>query len=207
MPEMEMWTYSRIGSAAKSGIRMRRVGVNLGAPGDRRSGDDTLWLEHPRVGGDSPALKVTVEGGDIDYFRRHSSAISGEGLPWVGASGVVGATNITIVPQTTSAADSDETGAGGTKAKPLAPVAYHVRLHFAEPENLPAGGRVFDVALQGEIRIRKLDIRQETGGARRGLVREFRGVQIADALTIGLTKSHPDSAAPVLSGVELIAAE
>jgi len=207
MPEMEMWTYSRIGSDARIGIRMRRVGVNLGAPGDRRSGDDTLWLEHPRVGGDSPALKVTVTGGEVEYFRRHSSAISGQGLPWVGASGVIGATSITILPQTSSAADSDETRVDGSKAKPLTPIAYHVRLHFAEPENLKVGQRVFDVALQGELRIRNLDIRQETGGARRGLVREFRGVQIADALTIGLKKSHPDSAAPVLSGVELIAAE
>ena len=91
--------------------------------------------------------------------------------------------------------------------KPPEPSPYHVRLHFAEPEALVSGERVFDIALQGQLRIEGFDICRDSGAAKRGLVREFRDVPVADALVIELRKSTPRSADPVLSGVELIAAE
>ncbi len=378
MPEMEMWTYSRIGSDTESGVRLKRMGVNFGAPGDRRSDEGSLWLEHPRVGGDSPAVAITVEGDRVRYFRRHSSVISGDGLPWVGASGVEGASRITIAPRTVGSSGSGDHGelvfptinasdtaeeklsggvgigssdlelvrdredqvigvrfpkldlpanaevesaviqftvdeatagaarlliaiedsaaaqpfrerdrdvsrradfadaiewkpkawsrvdaAGGEQrtpnlagmleralcrkdwkagnavaflisgdgkrvarsrgkgaprlviklrnsssgVKPPEPSPYHVRLHFAEPEALVSGERVFDIALQGQLRIEGFDICRDSGAAKRGLVREFRDVPVADALVIELRKSTPRSADPVLSGVELIAAE
>ncbi len=53
MPEIEMWTYSQFGLDGKDGERIQRVGINFGAPGDRRAPDGTLWLEYP------------------DYRRRH----------------------------------------------------------------------------------------------------------------------------------------
>ena len=39
---------------ANAQAAVRRVGINLGAPGDRKADDGTLWLEYPSVGGSSP---------------------------------------------------------------------------------------------------------------------------------------------------------
>ena len=383
MPEMEMWTYSQIGSEAETGAQLKRVGINFGAPGDRRSEDGTLWLDHPSVGGRSPGVKVELEGKNLDYFRRHSAMVSGDGMPWVNASGVSGATRITIVPLTaesaetasqtksgarvfpaqkaTDTAEQDAKGkvstgssdlelvrdrsvqlvgirfpkidlpknaeiesayiqftvdeatkeatrlritmqdtanapAFGTKAnhisnrstvghgvnwKPVAwnktgaatkdqrtpdltallqqvigrkdwkpgnavafiisgsgkrvaksrgkpgpqlvitlkdsspqntvselvpEVPYHIRLHFAEPGKVAPGKRIFSVKLQGQTVLSDLDVRSETGASNRGLVREFKNIPVAEALEIELSRGTPDSADPILSGVELIAA-
>lgn len=110
MPEMEMWTYSQIGAETEAGAQLQRVGINFGAPGDRRSEDGILWLDHPSVGGRSPGVEVEMEGEELDYFRRHSAMVSGAGLPWVNASGVSGATRITIVPRTADAASRSAPG-------------------------------------------------------------------------------------------------
>ena len=98
MPEMEMWTYNtfRLENTAEKPVR--RVGVNLGAPGDRRSEDGTLWLEYPSVGGDSPTLPIEIEG-ELTWFRHHSTRVSGQGLPWVAASGVEGLRQMTVFLQ------------------------------------------------------------------------------------------------------------
>lgn len=99
MPEMELWTYSQFGLDATEGDRIERVGINFGAPGDRRTEDGTLWLEYPSVGGDSPGLPITVTGKSVAYFRHHASQVGGAGLPWVTASGVRDCETITIVPE------------------------------------------------------------------------------------------------------------
>ena len=44
-----MWTY--LGQAATVKGAVRRVGINFGAPGNRKADDGTLWLEYPSVGG------------------------------------------------------------------------------------------------------------------------------------------------------------
>jgi outer membrane protein assembly factor BamB len=99
MPELEMWTYSQFGMDATEGDRIGRVGINFGAPGDRRADDGTLWLEYPSVSADSPGLGIKVNGSQASYFRRHASQVSGAGWPWVGASGVRDCESITITPE------------------------------------------------------------------------------------------------------------
>ena len=85
----------------------------------------------------------------------------------------------------------------------LAERAFTVRLMFAEPEEIRAGQRVFDVKLQGREVLPALDIVKQAGGGRRGIVREFRGVKATGALEIEFV---PHSAKPpLICGVELIA--
>lgn len=102
MPDVELWTYNRFGVDAEAHEEVQRVGINLGAPGDRRAEDGTLWLEAPSVGGDSPNVTVALQGrgeGDVDTFRRHSSQVSTmDSLDWVGASGVRDVRKITVTP-------------------------------------------------------------------------------------------------------------
>ena len=103
MPEVELWTFNRFGADSSGPEEVRRVGINFGAPGDRRAPDGTLWLESPSVGGTSPAVTVTVDppkDEKLVYFRRHSSGVtSADHLKWVAASGIRNAKKITITPR------------------------------------------------------------------------------------------------------------
>ena len=92
MPDLEVWT----NSVYDVEDRVQRIGINFGAPGDRRNGTGTMWLDYPSVGGDSPQVKVTLKGDELSYFRRHTSAIHAGQLPWVAASGVEGVTSVSL---------------------------------------------------------------------------------------------------------------
>ena len=93
MPEAEMWTFSSYSHDPGS---TREVGINFGAPGDRRAPGGVLWLDAPSVGGNSPDLPVelTLEG--RQFHRYHASRFEGQTLPWVGASAVEGSGTIAV---------------------------------------------------------------------------------------------------------------
>jgi hypothetical protein len=185
MPEVETWTFFG-GQTPREPIR--QLGVNLGAPGDRKADDGTLWLESPSVGGASPSVPITVVPEQPEWFRRHSSQMGGAGPAWVAASGAKGLTSLRIQL--------------GTSAKQ--PRKYTVRLYFAEPDDLKAGDRTFDVELQGQRVLSTLDVVQEAGGRNRGLVKEFAGVEVGDALVIEFVpKPAARIQASLLSGVEI----
>jgi outer membrane protein assembly factor BamB len=183
MPEAEMWTY--FGSQEVKGP-VRRVGINFGAPGDRKADDGTLWLDYPRVGGQSPTVPVSVTG-TVEWFRRHASQVDGA-QSWVSASGGKGIASATV----TLGADADPER------------VYTVRLHFAEPDGLAAGRRVFHVALQGQEVLHDFDIAREAGGPNRRLVKEIKGVRVQKELTVTLTPAAAGKE-PVLCGVEVLA--
>jgi outer membrane protein assembly factor BamB len=183
MPDAEEWTYY-----GKSEVKkvVSRVGINFGAPGDRRADDGTLWLDYPSVGGWSPAVPVMVTGPKLAYFRRHQSAIEGQ-RPWVGASGMTGVESVAIKLLPTEMEDR----------------TYTVRLHFAEPEDLKAGDRSFDVTLQGRKVLDDFDVVKEAGKPRRVVVKEFRGIRVDDELRISFKQTGPRGA--LLCGVEAVA--
>ncbi|MFP4058125.1 MAG: PQQ-binding-like beta-propeller repeat protein [Candidatus Brocadiia bacterium] len=184
-PQAELWTFNplKLGDGP-----VRRVGLNLAAPGDRMAPGGTLWLEVPRVGGPSPRLRVQMQPEHPAAFRHHSSWARGEGLPWVAASGVVGLESLRI--------ELGESPDGG-------PRPYTVRLHFVEPQGLGPGERAFHVTLQGKRVVEALDVAAATGGARRPLVRTFHGIAAEEALIVGLVAAG--EAPPVLCGVEVVA--
>jgi hypothetical protein len=107
-------------------------------------------------------------------------------VKWVAASGARGLHTLTI--------DLGEAAAR----------RYVVRLHFREPDGLPAGRRLFDVSLQGKPVEAGLDVAQAAGGPNRPLVREYRSVGVRRELTVTL-RPAPGAAVPepVLSGVEV----
>lgn len=187
MPDAEMWTF--FGSAAPAGP-VRRVGINLGAPGDRRADDGTLWVEYPSVGGTSPTVKVSVAPDKVTWYRRHSTQVAGTNA-WVTSSGVRGLSSLKLNLGKSDDEDEDRT--------------YTVRLYFAEPDDLKPGERTMDVALQGKKVLEGLDVAREAG-VRKTLVKQFKGIIVREELTIGLTPgtSSPKSV-PVLCGVEIVA--
>ena len=79
-----------------------------------------------------------------------------------------------------------------------------VRLYFIEPdETLLAGRRVFDVALQQQPVIQRLDIAAEAQGSLKSLVYTFDDVP-ADDDHVTVTLTPAADLPPVLSGIEII---
>jgi outer membrane protein assembly factor BamB len=229
MPDAEMWTYF-----GPSIIReaVRKIGVNLGAPGDRKADNGTLWLGYPKVlGSNSPTLPVRITGTKVEWFRHHASQVTGD-LPWVAASGVKGLQAIAIArgvdPQIVHGWESLAQAFTNAPVGPtLVPAAlgqvglsssprpdketfaklemertYTVRLHFMEPDGLKPGQRVFSVAVQGKTVLKDFDISKEAGGPNRALVREIKGVSVSKELNLTFSAAR---GVPVLSGVELLA--
>lgn len=94
MPQMEMWTVNSA-AAGSSDAPLNSVGINFGAPGDRRDPDGLLWLEYPVVAGESPPLPIHVDP-SARYFQRHAATMEGSELPWVLSSGLTGVSEIRI---------------------------------------------------------------------------------------------------------------
>jgi outer membrane protein assembly factor BamB len=95
MPENEIWTYSLFAQPEEGVPEIRRLGVNLGAPGDRLADDGTLWVNFPADEGRSP--NVIVEANEeVNWYRSHSSRMLGGDLPWVAASGGEGIRRLTV---------------------------------------------------------------------------------------------------------------
>ena len=208
MPEVETWAFS---SLEPGTLAIQRVGVNLGAPGDRVADNGTLWLEYPSVGGASPKLDITTAPEKPSFFRLHSLRLTGGDLKWVEASGAKGLRSIRI-------------GLAGHKPSlkievsrvrleipnpqvsdtPVTPRAYTVSLHFMEPEDKKPGERVFDVALGDQTVLKGFDIVAETKSPNVGIVRRFPGIRASDSLTVSLTPADPKMET-ILCGVEIVA--
>ena len=79
---------------------------------------------------------------------------------------------------------------------------FTVRLFFAEPEEIQAGERVFDVMVQGRQLARELDVVRQSGGAHRGLLLERKGIPVQDSLRVEFApRTHRP---PLICGIELI---
>ena len=187
MPDVEMWTFNDFTVDERP---IKRLGLNLGAPGDRRASNGTLWIEYPVGQSPSPDVQVAVAPDNTAWRLHHSSRFAGE-LPWVAASCGEGIASVTL--------------ALAPKAEQTRP--YTVRLVFAEPETIGPGTRVFDVALQGKNVAENLDIVREAGAPRTSVIREFNGVLAKDSLVVTLSPSDSSAMPPVLSGVEAVLEE
>jgi outer membrane protein assembly factor BamB len=95
MPEVELWSVNSSESFSSKDRRIERVGINFGAPGDRRDSNGLLWLEYPAVAGPSPLIDISFND-DATFFRRHSSAVVETDTPWIFASGADGVTDLRI---------------------------------------------------------------------------------------------------------------
>ena len=180
-PRVEMWTFNKLDVGTTP---LKRLGLNLGAPGDRPGDQGTLWLEYPVVGGPSPKIQVTATPKNIEWYCGHSERIKSgpDGGPtWVGASGAHGIRTLEI-------------GLPGQ-------ATYRVRLHFAEPEMVKPGARRFTISVGGQVVRRDMDLAATVGRATTAVV-EIPGVSVNGTLRIELTPAD-GSLPPVLSGVEL----
>lgn len=178
-------------SVAGATTPIKKLAVNLGAPGDRRDGQGNLWLAYPRpatVGRMEFNYDIKpqlLEGGAFETRNDESLAIDGARVGWLYSSQARGLTRCELPL------------IGANEA----PADYRVTLHFAElqPEVKP-GERVFDVKLQGQTVLAGLDVVATAGSAQRALTREFRRVNVDGKLVIEL---QPQKGEPVLAAIEV----
>ena len=197
MPDVEMWTFNQLGGGGETAAPVRRLGLNLGAPGDRVAADGTLWLDCPSVGGPSPDVAVEFAPDSLRWFRHHSSRIVDGSLPWVAASGVQGVERIKVTLVTTAAENGEEAATA-----PAPPEPYTVRLYFAEPDDMAPGQRLLGVSLQGRQVLSDFDIVKAAGGPHRTVVKTFDNVAAGTHIELTLT---PKAGRSLLCGIEIIA--
>ena len=126
-------------------------------------------------------------------FQMNRSRVAGEALAYLGVTGRERCLN--FAPLTLG-----ERGA-------VAARSFRVRLHFAEPDDVAAGQRVFDVKLQGRVVLKDFDVVREAGGVRRALVKTFAHVEAGAEMTLELVPrggAATAGTAPILSGWEVV---
>jgi outer membrane protein assembly factor BamB len=218
MPELAYWTFDYYKAPSKP-TPVKQIGINFGAPGNRYTENDTLWLEFPSVGGPSPDIPVRVSSIENreSWFRHHSSRVTGR-HNWIAASGVTGLREVSVrmfiqPGRNPSSVDAFDKHIGKIPVWPEDRIKgafeqsrpYTVRLYFAETAGCTIGQRLFNVSLQGRQVMENFDIVKEAGGTDRLVVKEFRGIHVKDDLRVTLTPAAAGQAGPLLCGVEIIA--
>ena len=178
---------------------VKHIAINLGAPGDRRDSEGTLWLGFPRPEKRAfrRPLEVVLRNAflpECGYFERTYAPleVGDTTKPWLFTSGCEGL-------RTSILRLSRKGEPGGV---------YTVRLYFAEFVNTRAGQRVFDLRLNGKPVLADFDIFKEAGAPNRAVVKEFAGIEVRSGrLVIELVSKVAGSAkreVPILNGIEAI---
>lgn len=180
-PDNEFWAFGHTDYTSRPASS---IGINLGAPGDRRDADGILWFDYPVVGGPSPELDVEIEPANVSQFGQHSSLMARGSLNWVGASGLRGARTIRL--KSSIASDAGRVS---------------LRLVFAEPDGLGPGQRVFDVLVNGKRVLKEFDIAGVVEDPLQTIIRDF-DVAMNGMLEVQLVPAT-GSEEPVIAGLAI----
>ncbi len=175
--------YSAVG--AKTPVQ--QMSLNLGAPGDRKSDDGTVWLSYPRYEAyQETSLDVKLDlqpkfatDGDFEDINEEFTKVTGTETPWLYTSWAEGLTSLTIP----LLGEGDD------------PATYTIRLHFTERDE-PAK---FTIKLNGQTVEQELTL-EVAGTDREAITREFSDMSVTDKLTIELV---PIEGTPALHAVEV----
>jgi len=176
LPEThEQWTAWGAMAMDRLAGKIRRIGINFGAPADRMTENGTLWLDYPSVGGPSPEIDIeTVPAKPRRYYQHALWMKGGEGWPWVAASGFEGIESITV--------------------KGLKPGKYCVHLTFANPTDEK---RTCNIRLQGKLIAKDFT----SGGKMIGVTLSFTDIESAGSIKLDL---EARTGITQLSGIEII---
>jgi outer membrane protein assembly factor BamB len=179
------WTiYSAVGDQTP----VKRMAINLGAPGDRRSTDGTIWFSYPRYAayretslGVGLDLKLKfATGGGYQTANEYSVDVKGKAAEWVYTSWAQGLSSLSLP----------------LLGKKDAPAKYDIRLHFA---NMGETDAVFDVKVQGETVLDNLILSGSSENKRTAIVHEIPGVSVTANLDVVLV---PKKGSAQLNAIE-----
>jgi hypothetical protein len=166
------------------------MGINFGAPGDRKDSSGREWFGYPR-----PSTRDRLEyvfdiehsiapGGGWYSRNEQSLDVGGTDSPWLYASGGRGLTRFEL----------PLIGEGQP------PATYTVRLHFAVLDDEPTGK--FDVRLQGRKVATDVDVGAKAG-SHHAHIEEFGDIEVNANLLVELVPESNRSPT-ALAAVEVI---
>jgi len=169
---------------------VKRMGINLGAPGDRKDIDGFEWLGYPRpkaVGRLEFVFDLQselVSGGGWYSKNAESVEITGTDKPWLFTSGARGLKQLTL----------PLVGADDSPAK------YTVKFHFANLDDEETSP--LEIRLQGETVATGVTLPATSLGSSAALTKEFNQIPVASDLVVQL--QGDGGATGTLSAVEVI---
>jgi hypothetical protein len=183
---------------------VKRIGVNFGAPGDRKDAAGHEWFGYPR-----PSSRERLEfvfdlqpqlapGGGWYSQNLQSTEIEGADTPWLYSSGARGLTRFEV-----PLLDADQP-----------PATYTVNLYFADTSATPPSattssgavpadaapadkatdsldGPAFDIRLQGQTFAEGFNPRRAAGGSHKPCVQSFSGIRVEENLLVELVPASP----------------
>ena len=172
---------------------VKHLAINMGAPGDKKDNDGTIWFGYPRPN-TGTGLKFDIhenisDGMGFYSYDSKGVEIQGSDDPWLYTNGCFGLQKCEIPLIDDSFGEE--------------PGIYTVRLGFASPSTQ----RVFDIKIQDRMVLEGLDILKEAGGVNHAVIREFKGVQVENNLSLELIPAIADAdinQSPVINFIEVI---
>ncbi|MBA7563979.1 hypothetical protein ES708_05641 [subsurface metagenome] len=172
---------------------VQHFAINLGAPGDKKDNNGTIWFGYPRpeiqTGLKFDIDEEITEGMGFYSYDSKGVEIEGSDYPWLYTNGCIGLKKCEI--PLIDNLFGEEAG------------VYTVRLGFVAPSTR----RMFDIKIQDNIVLEKLDVLKEAGDINRAIIKEFKGIDVEDILSIELipeTFINEVSKAPVINFIEVI---
>ena len=171
---------------------VKRMGINLGAPGDRKDESGQEWFGYPRPSSRGRLEFVfnlkhqLVAGGK--WFSRNAEAIDlgTTQTPWLYTSGTSGMKSLEIP----------------LRAKDDGAANYTVRIYLSSLKQQSAG--LFDLSLQGQTVAKGIGFNTATdAGVNRVVVKEFNKIPVDQTLKVELIH-HDDQHPGAISAIELI---
>ena len=184
-------------SAVGATTPVKRMGINLGAPGDRKDESGRAWFGYPRPSSRGRLEFVfdlkhkLVQGGK--WFSRNAEAVDlgTTQTPWLYTSGTSGLKRLEIP----------------LRGKEDGKANYTVKVYLGSPGQgtaFPVASGSFDLSLQGKVVEEAIEFDSGSGaGTNQTLVREFHGIPVATSLTIEM--DHQDANKPgTVAAIEVI---
>ena len=177
-------------SAVGATTPVKRMGINFGAPGDRKDEAGREWFGYPRPKAVERLEfvfdlnhQLTAGGG---WYNRNAEScpIYNTETPWLYTSGSRGLSRFELPLQKAS---DDE-------------AKYLVKLHFAATDDQQPG--VFDIRLQGATVTKSYDVVAESG-LQKATVKEFTDVVVRDNLVVELV-TEDQHKPTVIAAVEVL---
>ena len=188
--EVEDWSLYVSNSALTP---VQHLAINLGAPGDKKGNDGTLWFGYPRpvstIGLKFDIHEEILKG--MGYYSYDSKNVTIEGTddPWLFTNGCAGLKKCKI--QLIDDLLGEESG------------IYTVRLGFIQSSNI----RKFNVKIQDNTVLEDLDILKEAGSTNKAVIKEIKGIVVENMITVEFISvaANPDiNQVPVISFIEIL---
>lgn len=200
MPELETWTIDNSAIVQTKSDRILNLGINLGAPGDRRDSKGVVWLEFPVVAGDSPSLGIELDGA-YTTFQDHPATMPGAQMPWISASGVQGLSRLRVGLKTTNTvpenAEISIANPSVEAEQATEPSPYRIKMIFGLPRSVERTARRFSITINDNVDSIDIELDPSKGNE---VMHTIDRVILGDALEL---KFKPIDGLPILSGIEL----